>query len=74
MLVDVKLFATLQKDRFQRRYVELPEGVRISSLLAKLGISPDEVGILVVNQRDATLDQEITDGDTITMIPPIGGG
>ena len=39
-----------------------------------LEISVDEVGILVVNKRDATFDQKLKENDVLTLIPVIGGG
>jgi sulfur carrier protein len=74
MQVEVKLFATLQKDRFQKAMVYLDQGSKVSDLLNHLGITVDDVGVLVVNKRDATFDQSLNEGDTITIIPPIGGG
>jgi len=37
-------------------------------------ISVDDVRILVANQKDATFDQVLNEGDPVTIIPPIDGG
>lgn len=74
MEVDVKLFATFQKGRFARRQLTVPEKATVSDLLRLLDIAADDVGILVVNHRDATLKQPLDEGDRITIIPVIGGG
>ena len=74
MEVYVSLFSILQKGRFRVARIQLQEGACITDLLKRLDISPDDIGILVVNQRDATFDQQLHDGDAVTMIPPIGGG
>jgi len=74
MEIDVKLFATFQTGRFARQQVTVPEKATVSDLLGLLDIAPDDVGILVVNQRDATLKQLLGEGDRITIIPVIGGG
>lgn len=74
MEVDVHLFSTLQKKLFDRARVQLQDGACVTDLLTLLGISLDDVGILVVNHRDATFDQQLHEGDAITIIPPIGGG
>ena len=42
--------------------------------MAYLQISPREVGIAVVNSKDAVYSQPLQDGDRVTLIPPIGGG
>ncbi len=74
MDVDVSLFATFQTGRFDRRRIVLPAGATVSDLLSRLDIPADEVGVLVVNHRDAVLDQPLADGDRVTLIPVIGGG
>ena len=74
MEVDVHLFSTLQKKRFRNSHVQLQEGACITDLLSLLSISSDDVGILIVNNQDATFDQPLNEGDAVTIIPPIGGG
>ncbi len=74
MIVDVHLFATLRRNRFSRRGVDLPPGARIGDLLERLQIPIEEAGIVIVNQRDATLNTELTEGDRVTLMPHIGGG
>lgn len=74
MEVIVKLFATLQRGRFTEKVVKLPRVAIVSDLLNRLAISPNEVGILMVNSRDASFKQALHEGDSITLIPPIGGG
>ena len=74
MEVEVKLFAPLQKGRFERAGVNLPQDSSMADLLEKLDISPSDVGILVVNERDATFSQTLHEGDAVTIIPAIGGG
>jgi len=74
MFVEVELFATLRKDRLPREPIELQSGSRVTDLLTILGITVDDVMILVVNQKDATFEQVLNEGDTVTIIPPIGGG
>ena len=70
--IEARLFVSLRKDRSTR--VTLKEGAQAADLLEALGIPPHEVEILSVNGRLALLDQELNDGDTVSIIPPIGGG
>ena len=75
MKVTVKLFATLKKDRFSEpSAVDLDDGSTVRDLLEHLRIDEIDVGILVINARDATFDQKLSAGDSVTIIPPIGGG
>ena len=70
--VQVKLFLHLRKNRIQT--VELTDGSKAGDLVRLLGIRPEEVGVLSINDRQATLDQQLKSGDIISIIPPIGGG
>jgi len=74
MKVEVKLFAPLQAGRFEKARVNLDKDSSIADLLEKLDILPSDVGILAVNEQDATFDQALHEGDAVTIIPAIGGG
>ena len=74
MDVEVRLFESLKKHQPEGGKVQLAEGSRVSDLLTALGISTDDVGILMINRVDGRFDQLIQNGDVVTLIPPIGGG
>ena len=70
--VQVKLFLHLRKNRNQT--VELSDGSTTADLVDLLGIRLEDVGVLSINDRQAALDQQLKDGDIVSIIPPIGGG
>ncbi len=72
MQVQVKLFVNLHKNRVQN--VELPDVSDAKGLIHQLGISIENDGVLSVNGRQTTFDQQLKSGDLIHIIPPIGGG
>jgi sulfur carrier protein ThiS len=74
MEVHVTLFETLKKHQPERGTVRLGTGARVADLLTILGISKDDVGILIVNRKDACFHHLLEDQDVITIIPPLGGG
>lgn len=74
MDVEVRLFESLKKHLPEGGKVQLVEGSRVCDLLTALGISTDDVGILMINRMDGRFDQLIQNGDVVTLIPPIGGG
>ena len=75
MIVTVKHFSTLKKAVDQDPIeVELEPGATIIELLTQLGIEQNDVGILVVNGKQATFAQKLQDNGHITIIPHIGGG
>lgn len=74
MQVLIKLFATLREGRFKQQVSELASGTPVSAVLTDLGIPPEDIAILLVNGRDATVDRILQDGDTVALFPPVGGG
>ena len=70
--VEVKLFLHLRKNRIQT--VELTDGSDAGDLIRQLSIRLEDVGVLSINDQQATLDQKLKDADIICIIPPIGGG
>jgi sulfur carrier protein len=74
MDVEVRLFESLKKHQPKGAKVRLAAGSRVNDLLDALGISMDDVGILIINQSDGRFDQLLRNGDVVTLIPPIGGG
>jgi sulfur carrier protein len=74
MDVEIRLFESLKKHQPQGGKVRLAGGSRVTDLLDALGISTDDVGILMVNRADGRFDQQLQNGDVVTLIPPIGGG
>ena len=74
MQLEIKLFASLQKFKPQQEKVALEDGFTVLDILEKIGISPSEVAIVLVNGRHAQLDQALHDGETVALFPPIAGG
>ena len=74
MLVQVRLFATLREGRFKRKEIKFPEGSRLGDLLNSLGILQNQAGIMLVNGRNASAENELTASDVVSIFPPIGGG
>ena len=74
--VTVKLYATLRRFVDGKPIVEAPiaPGDTVGRLLEKLGVPADEIRILFVNNRHATSDRPLADGDRVGVFPAIGGG
>lgn len=79
MKVNVVLFASLaafQPDGSggrRARTFELAEGTTIADVIKMLGL-PDEPRIVFVNQRHASEDATLSDGDRLGIFPPVAGG
>lgn len=74
MKVRAKLFASLREGRFEEAELELPEGGRVADLIAAAGLGPEEVRIVFRNARHAAPEEELADGDLLSLFPPVGGG
>ena len=72
--VKIKLFATLQKGRFDTDDLEFPAGTTIKDITRSLDLDENEVAIIFVNSRHSSLDYEIQNQDTVSFFPPVGGG
>jgi sulfur-carrier protein len=70
----VKLFASLQKGRFEAREFELPEGTKTRDVLELTGIPESEAALIFINNTHAELDTVLNEGDSLALFPPVGGG
>ena len=74
MLVQVKLFATFRQRRFDKKSMDLPTTSSVTFLLEQLNIPAEQVGILLVNGRGASVETELSGNDIISIFPAVGGG
>lgn len=74
MKVTVKLFASFRTNRFSIEEREYPEGTTVAQIVTELGLSEQELGIMLVNSRHVKLDRVLADGDTLALFPLLGGG
>ena len=54
--------------------MDLEPGLNPQLVIDLLQIKRDEVAILLVNGMDGKFDQQLKDGDTVSIFPPVGGG
>ncbi len=74
MHIKVKLFATFRNGRFKEAGQERQEGTNCRKIILELGLTEEEIGIILVNGRHASLDHLLQDGDTLSLFPLVGGG
>jgi len=72
--IEVRLFATLQEGRFKKTKIRADEVRTVGDILDHFKIDPEEVAIVFVNRKHASLDTEIRAGDTVSLFPKVGGG
>ncbi len=74
MEVTVKLFATLRNGRFKTETRCYGPGTTIRQVAGELKIPLEELSLTLLNGQTALPDQELSDGDTLSLFPPVGGG
>ena len=74
MNVVVRLFATLRTGRGKQLDMEMNDGATVLDILERLDIKQEDVTILLINGRDGTFNAKLSEGDTVSMFPPVGGG
>lgn len=74
MKITVKLFATFRVGRFKEDVRDYPPGTECCQVAEDLGISPDALGVILVNGRHAPVDRPLEEGDTLSLFPLVGGG
>jgi molybdopterin converting factor small subunit len=74
MHVTVKLFATFRNGRFKVAEQELPQGADCRSVVLSLGLTEEEIGIIMINGRHGVLDQVLSEKDILSLFPLVGGG
>lgn len=77
--LEVRLYATLCKYSpgtgvGEPLILQMPEGARVTDLLAGLGVPESEVKTAFVNNRRRGEDYPLSDGDRVAFFPPVGGG
>lgn len=74
MKIKARLFATLRNGRGKEIDLDLEEGSDVKKVIGNLNIHEEEAAILLVNGISSTLESMLSDGDTVSIFPPIGGG
>lgn len=74
MNVTVKLFATFRIGRFKIEQRDYPPGTTCRAIIADVGLTEQELGIVLVNGRHAALETSLEEGDTLSLFPLVGGG
>ena len=74
MKITVKLFATFRNGRFKLAEQEHPVETNCRTIVLGLGLTEEEIGVVMVNGRHATLDHVLQEGETLSLFPLVGGG
>ena len=56
------------------RSMEIEGDETIGDLFSRLGIPLDMPKVILLNDRQGTVEDRLKDGDRVTVVPPVGGG
>jgi len=74
MEITVRLYLTFRTGRLRTETREYPAGVTAAAVARSLAIRDADIGMALVNNRQAELEQELRPGDTLSLFPVVGGG
>ena len=74
MHITIMLFASFRYGRFKSEVRSYTVPITIRDIAADLGIPVQDLGIILRNGIHASPDDAVEDGDTISLMPQIGGG
>lgn len=74
MQITLKLFATFRNYRFKVATQEISAGTDCLAIVLGLGLTENEIGVVLVNGRHAALDHVLHESDTLSLFPLVGGG
>ena len=80
MQIEVKLFANLRKllppgSSGSKARITLEEGATLAVLIQQLNIPLEMAQMVLVNgEQTREFDHPLTEGDTVSIFPPVAGG
>ena len=74
MQIKIRLIGAFRIDRFKEQDVEYKAGTFIKEIVQQLDISERALGTVLINGRHARIDDTLKDGDTVALLPILGGG
>ncbi|MGQ9920840.1 MAG: MoaD/ThiS family protein [Desulfobacca sp.] len=54
--------------------LDIPPGTSVSQVVARLGLPPEEVTLIMVDGRRRDMDYPLQGEERVGIFPPIGGG
>ena len=65
--------STFRQGRSDAEVREIPPGTKVANVVDGMRL-PGSIGIIFVNSRHVDLSRELSDGDTLSIFPLVGGG
>jgi len=72
--ITVRLFGVFRIGRFKEAVCDCPAGSSARAVVEQLRIPTPLLGTVLIKGVHASLDDPLTDGDEVTLLPILGGG
>jgi len=74
MRIHVRLIGVFRIDRFKEKVMNYPDGTRVEDIVAELQIPSMALGTVLINGIHAAVSDPLQEGDTLSLLPILGGG
>lgn len=74
MKVTIQLIGTFRIGRFEEVVREYPSATSVREIIDELRLSTPLLGTVLVNGIHAGFEDSLKDGDTVCLLPILGGG
>jgi molybdopterin converting factor small subunit len=74
MNITIRLYGVFRKGRFTEEVRTCAPATRAREVVEQLQLPPQLLGIVVINDLHAQLDDTLHDGDTLALFPLLDGG
>ena len=74
MRITVRLFLSFRAERFHTKVTDYPAGTTVAQVASDLAIPDQNIGLVLVNDRQAAFEHLLGDGDVLALFPVVGGG
>lgn len=73
-MIEVRLFANFRDNRDKKVFLDANDFKTVQHVLDHIGITKEEVAILLVNGIHSNAEMRLKDEDIVALFPPIAGG
>lgn len=70
----IRLYGVFRIDRFKEQRLEFAVGVRVADIVEYLQLNRQLLGIVLINDKHQDMNAELSDGDTLALLPILEGG
>lgn len=70
----IKLYGVFRIDRFKEKQLEFGAGICVDEVVEQLRLNRQLLGIILINDRHADINNTLADGDTLALLPILEGG